>query len=54
MSHTPAVSCSLLHAVTRVPDYILFLKPIVHTEAAPLNDDAMLIFSVIEHAGWSS
>lgn len=47
MSHTPVVSCSLLHAVTQVLNYIPFLKPIVRTEAAPLNDDAVLIFSVI-------
>lgn len=48
MSHIPVESCSLLHAVTQVPNYIPFLKPIVRTEAAPLNDDdAVLIFSVI-------
>lgn len=47
MSHSPTVPCSLLHAVTQVPDYIPVLKPTVRTEAAPLNDDAVLISSVI-------
>lgn len=47
LSHTPAGSCSLLHAVTGVPNYILFLKPIVHTEVAPLNYSTGLIFTAL-------